>query len=649
MFRRWSALLLVLAVSCSQAPALSSAPASTLPASTPSTATVPAAIHVAAGVLWETDGLVDLGLPTSNPLRLLRDLTLFDQRLIAGGRDGGEPMILLSDDAGATWRRATVELPAGAEVASISGLAHRSGVLVAVGATGYRCSDPNSLCDDFLGAVWRSTDSGETWIVVDAPSVAPGPESTITDVVAGPDGLVAVGNIYGPAPEASLVWTSPDGLAWSAGVALPPTIGGFTRGYELISGSDMVAISGAEILCGEWFDNGFWVITATFATQARLWTLTSGGVTPVDLAGAGVAQPQVPDCPPDGFLEDPQQYGSDFGDVGLLDGETLVAIPGEGWIRLGSDGGIQVERLALLEDEDLLFVEGADVVIGVRPGERGMMETRSWRGEQGWSLQPTGLPIPSGGLVSIERLMAVGETIVGIGVRNAGVTEGVIWRSLPGSVFEGQELACDPAPGADCRGVDFSGQNLSDRDLTGIDLRHADLSGTDLSRSDLSGALLTSADLWEVNLAGAILRGADLAGVRLSSFSDNKVDLSDADFTGADLRGAHLDLTAVATFDEIRADGAYFTISGTVAGATFRNASLSGAFFTTDIDAASARLQATFDGSNLTSSYFDVDTVGSSFVGVASDAVNFGPEAVCPDGQAPVSEAYGIARCNLGG
>jgi uncharacterized protein YjbI with pentapeptide repeats len=153
--------------------------------------------------------------------------------------------------------------------------------------------------------------------------------------------------------------------------------------------------------------------------------------------------------------------------------------------------------------------------------------------------------------------------------------------------------------------------------------------------------------LWGVNLADAVLRGADLAGVHISSLGADEVDLSGADFTGADLRGANLELKAPAIFDEVVADAANFNVTGTVVGVSFRNARLERAFVTMAYDADEAKLVANFDGATLSRAYIDLDTTGSTFAGIAGSEVNFGADAVCPDGEPPISEAYGISRCTL--
>jgi uncharacterized protein YjbI with pentapeptide repeats len=579
--------------------------------------------------------------------RTLFDVAVVEERLIASGRDGANPLIAISDDRGRNWRAVEVGKPTWAEVATVNALAERDGVLVGVGSGGFGCPDPVSLCSDFLGAVWRSTDRGETWEVVAAPAMSPAPESSVVDVAAGPDGFVAIGNVYGPAAESALLWTSSDGLAWSEGIGLPPTAGGFPRGSQVVRAGPTV-VAGHEVLCGRWYDNGFWVFNAGFVTQARMWVLAGGELTPLDLTKVGLPVPQAPECPEEGPIIDPESYESHLGELGVAGGRPAVAVPGQGLASVDDGGELVLEGFDLLEEESLHFVAGDDTVLGIRPGLRSLLEARSWTHDSKWIAQAEGPPIPTGGSTSLGTVVAIGEDLVGVGLRTAGITEGVIWLSSPGSVVETAGLTCDPGPGADCRGVDLGGEDLSGLDLTGIDFRHADLSGADLSEADLSGARFGSAELWSVNLAGATLQGADLAGVRLTSFGDDRVELAKADFTGADLRGATVDLTGPAVFDEIVADGAYFNVSGAVAGISFRRAGLARAFITKAYDAAFASLEADFAGADLTLAYLDLDTSGSSFVGVADEDVNFGDGATCPDGSKPVNQAYGINRCSLG-
>ncbi len=643
---RWAALLLVLAA-CSSPLTVSTAttPATAVPPPSTSTTQGPKVVEVGVGVIWEVESLTDLGFTTSAWARSLYDVEVLGDRLIVVGRDGGDGLALISDDQGITWRRAAVEGIGGAESSVLAAVSAWDGILVAVGEGRSGCPDPSTICDRSLGAVWRSTDNGESWSVVEAPSLARKPSSFIVDVAATAAGFVAIGDVDGPSPHSALLWTSPDGLIWSEGIALPPTEGGFTRADRLVASGSRALVAGGEVLCGEWYDNGFWVIAAGFARQARLWEFDGKTVVPVRLAEIGMTETALPDCSSDELLAGAGEFSSTVGPVGLVEGAPAVFVPGAGVAIQQSSGGFTLEGLDLAGDEHVLFVDPGALVVGVGPGPRGMIAVKSWRRVGEWVAQPVGLPVVGISAGSLASLVSVGDSLVGVGAATAGATDGLIWRSRPGELIEGAGHTCEPAPAADCRGVDLSEADLAGMDLAGIDLRNADLGGANLSGSDLTGARLTSADLYDVDLSGAVLRDADLAGVTLSSLTE-AIDITGADFTGADLRGARIDLTASAVFDAIRADAASFTVSGEVVGVSFREASLVGTFFTTDYDASEAALRGSFDGADLERAYIDLDVAGSTFDGVDVGEINFGTVGVCPDGSSPIDEAYGIRRCS---
>ncbi len=633
---------LLLLAACSPTAAVTTAVPPTT--SQVTTTSGPSTVEVGAGVIWEVETLTDLGLPTSTWSRTLYDLVALGDRLIAVGRDGGDGLVIISDDRGDTWRVAQVEPAPGAESSVLTAVTVKDGVLVAVGEGRSGCPDPNTICDLSLGAGWRSTDRGETWSVVDAPTLARRPSSFIFDVATTPDGLVAIGDVDGPSPASALLWTSPDGLTWSEGMPLPPTYGGFSRVNDMVVTGGVTLISGGEVLCEEWYDNGFWIFSGEWVQQARMWSFDGAGIEPLGLEVIGVSSPPALDCSaPEPSAE---EYWREVGNLGLVEGSPAVFVPGIGMmIEEGTSGEFRLESPEPAEDEELYFVDGANLLVGAREGVRGMVELRSWTYADGWKPQPTGLPVVGAAKGSIGSLVAIGDSVVGVGSSHAGRTDGLIWRSRPGELVEGAAHLCEPAPGAECGGVDLSEADLSGLDLSGIDLRHADLGDADLSGSDLTGARFSSADFYRTDLRGAVLRGADLAGVWLGSYGEDVVDIAGADFTGADLRGATIDLTAAAIFDQVLADNAFFNVSGKVAGASFRDAGLAGAFFTPATDATEAALQAVFDGADLSRSYFDLDVRGSSFVGVDLGEINFGEEAICPDGSTPVEEVYGIRRC----
>jgi uncharacterized protein YjbI with pentapeptide repeats len=130
------------------------------------------------------------------------------------------------------------------------------------------------------------------------------------------------------------------------------------------------------------------------------------------------------------------------------------------------------------------------------------------------------------------------------------------WIKSLGS--EGERLSIE---GADLRGVDWSGRELSEMWLPHAQLDGSRLVRTDLYRcvligacidhADLTEAILVKADLDNVRAVAACLRGArlvrtsfdgaDLREAQLREVDATAADFSDADLRGADLRGSNLE------------------------------------------------------------------------------------------------------------
>lgn len=79
--------------------------------------------------------------------------------------------------------------------------------------------------------------------------------------------------------------------------------------------------------------------------------------------------------------------------------------------------------------------------------------------------------------------------------------------------------------GADLRGADLGGFDLSRTNLSRADLRHAILWGADLSDAIMIGADLSYARLDSTNLHSVIMDNADLRGVSVSSTNFADIDL----------------------------------------------------------------------------------------------------------------------------
>ena len=82
---------------------------------------------------------------------------------------------------------------------------------------------------------------------------------------------------------------------------------------------------------------------------------------------------------------------------------------------------------------------------------------------------------------------------------------------------------------------DWSGLNLSGQDLSGRDFGAVDLTGTDLSNANLAGANLEQALLFDTNLDGADLSEANLKDAVIVNFVTGSME--GANFIGADLSG----------------------------------------------------------------------------------------------------------------
>ncbi|HEV3155133.1 MAG TPA: pentapeptide repeat-containing protein [Candidatus Baltobacteraceae bacterium] len=89
-----------------------------------------------------------------------------------------------------------------------------------------------------------------------------------------------------------------------------------------------------------------------------------------------------------------------------------------------------------------------------------------------------------------------------------------------------------------CRtGCDFSGANLRGQDLSGFELSGVDLSGADLTNTNLSGAKLNGVDLSGARLDGANVNDTEFVGCDLTGVNLNGIDMSRAKFVGDKLEG----------------------------------------------------------------------------------------------------------------
>jgi hypothetical protein len=103
---------------------------------------------------------------------------------------------------GASWTRATAQLPSGSSEVTGVAAASGGGAIVAVGISG----------DERRGtaAAWRSTDGGTSWQAISSSSLAIG---RMLAVATGKSGFSAVGETKDQ--TGAEAWTSTDGVSWS--------------------------------------------------------------------------------------------------------------------------------------------------------------------------------------------------------------------------------------------------------------------------------------------------------------------------------------------------------------------------------------------------------------------------------------------------
>jgi hypothetical protein len=141
----------------------------------------------------------------------IRDVTTGGPGLVAvgnvsgGGPGGGSGTVWTSPD-GVDWTLAEQF-----EAVHLAAVTAGGPGLVAVGV-GFETPVPSPANEDWMAAVWTSTD-GTTWTrVPPQPEVLGGPDSQgLSDVAVGGPGLVAVGQ----SEEGLTVWDSADGITWS--------------------------------------------------------------------------------------------------------------------------------------------------------------------------------------------------------------------------------------------------------------------------------------------------------------------------------------------------------------------------------------------------------------------------------------------------
>ena len=243
----------------------------------------------------------------------------FDDRLIAGGREGSDAALWTSTDSGVTWSRSDGSLGLGL----IRDIGRLDSTLVAVGAVG----SPNDVLAQDAG-VWTSRNGVKWTPVIDEDLGGEGGQQISAVHTAG-GRLIAVGFEYGTdGSYDGAIWTSQDGSEWSR---LDPTMFEET-GQQLIKGI-VGGTRGLPLVAVGCEDDLERCDVAGQDSDAAVWTSDDGERwTKVDLEGEGVVGPGIQTMygvsrRADGFIA----VGAHTGNAGDLDGAVWTSVDGVSW------------------------------------------------------------------------------------------------------------------------------------------------------------------------------------------------------------------------------------------------------------------------------------------------------------------------------
>jgi hypothetical protein len=273
------------------------------------------------------------------------------------GDDGKTPQIYLSDVAG--WRDRLV-------------------------ATGYAMLTSDGNFDHPVAVLWTSRD-GRAWTDVPTPAVVFPPDSSISDVTAGPDGFVAVGRVANGQEVAAAIWTSPDGRDW---LLHRPGPDGLVLNSVTAGAGGYVAV-GATMECD----------TDCASREAVVMTSVDGETWVTVPSGPDfrVAQPSDPEDAQGAAMFDVVAWGSRFAALGEYDAEPTV------WVTtLGDQEDVTTPTLpepALVAPGTLAYVLDGDVYVADPDGSNAVKianglsteDCYAWSGEY-WAEGPMWSP-----------------------------------------------------------------------------------------------------------------------------------------------------------------------------------------------------------------------------------------------------------------
>jgi hypothetical protein len=375
--------------------------------------------------------------------------------------------------AGLAWARISHDAavfgpPAGETTASMA--------WVTVGGPGLAAVGYEGDSETMRAAVWTSAD-GLAWTRVPYDeavfgSAAATGTTTMSSVVAGGPGLVAVGAEWGGEDQDGAVWTSADGLTWSRVQPDEAVFGGYdNQVIESVAagGPGLVAV-GWDHACGE-SDAAVWVsadgLAWTRVSDAALggagdqvmWGVAAGGPGLVAVGGEfltdnsaavwtsvdGLTWSRVP--PDEAVFGGPDSQSMESVAAG---GPGLVAV-GYDYSGGDADGAVWTSADGLAwarvpHDEAVFGGDGAQSISGVVAGGPGLVAVGgNFLGEDGaplvwwssdgaaWNLLPADEAMVGEGWASMWAVVVGGPGLVAVGDGGiAVVTNAAVWVSPPG-------------------------------------------------------------------------------------------------------------------------------------------------------------------------------------------------------------------------
>ena len=291
--------------------------------------------------------------------RLPDDPVFGDTLWISAVAPGGPGMVAVGSWMGAwyssdgsTWERASVP-PLPPEVYPgddgetpqiyLIDVADRGGRLVTMG---WAMLKDNSE----VAVVWTSRD-GRSWTDVPTPADVFPPGSFISEITAGPDGFVAVGQITVGQVSAAAIWYSPDGRDWRLHRPGPDGL----QLSSVAAGDGGYVAVGATMSCTDPADCGSREAVVMTSVDGETWVRVPSG------PAFRVAQPNDSENAPGAAMDEVVTWGSRFAALGEYDGEPTVwvttagvqedittppdpepAPPGSSALAYGVDGDIYV-------------------------------------------------------------------------------------------------------------------------------------------------------------------------------------------------------------------------------------------------------------------------------------------------------------------